>query len=333
MEVPHRLLNAARRLKAGNKVNRTTVRDFLSDFGVERRGAAKVESIQNALDALGLTTEPNFRTAWIDEPISLKLTANAPPDQSAASETCDPAEDTEDVGRNEAGVGSALTTLIELGERHEDTSEYPQNTSEAQSAMGEPYDPTFRIGSLPAANKKPVSLSPDDDLAKAVTIMLEHDFSQLPLMQGERDIRGVVTWKTIAARAVLAKSNSEHARDYREHGKIIEANRILFDVIPEIVGAGYAFIRHPDRKIKGPVTVGDLSIHFQALTEPFFFLREIELHVPARIGTKVTAEDLSKMSEATITPRKLSVIADLTFGEYAVAWESGNVDESAVEGR
>ena len=40
------------------------------------------------------------------------------------------------------------------------------------TAEGASYDPTFRIGSLPAANKNPVVVSQDDTLAKAMTIML-----------------------------------------------------------------------------------------------------------------------------------------------------------------
>ena len=46
MDVPHKILRAARRLKNGGKVYSTTVRDFLSLFGAERRGAVKVEEIR-----------------------------------------------------------------------------------------------------------------------------------------------------------------------------------------------------------------------------------------------------------------------------------------------
>jgi hypothetical protein len=77
MDVPHKIQYAAERLRQGHKVYRITVRDFLGHFGAERRGAVKVEAIQNILDSLGLETEPNFRSAWIDEPIWLRLKANA----------------------------------------------------------------------------------------------------------------------------------------------------------------------------------------------------------------------------------------------------------------
>ena len=53
MEVPYKIRYAAKRLREGHRVNRVTVRDFLSHFGAERRGAVVVEAIQNILDSLG----------------------------------------------------------------------------------------------------------------------------------------------------------------------------------------------------------------------------------------------------------------------------------------
>src|SRR4051812_41535145 len=73
MEIPDKIRRAAERLKMGHRVNRITVRDFIGHFGAERRGAAKVESMREILDFLDLKTEPDFETAWIDEPIWLKL--------------------------------------------------------------------------------------------------------------------------------------------------------------------------------------------------------------------------------------------------------------------
>ena len=73
MEIPDKIRQAAQRLKEGHRVNRITVRDFLSHFGAERRGAAKVEGIRRILDSLDLQTDPDFETVWIDEPIWLRL--------------------------------------------------------------------------------------------------------------------------------------------------------------------------------------------------------------------------------------------------------------------
>ena len=51
-------------------------------------------------------------------------------------------------------------------------------------------DPTYRIGRLDSANKKPTSVPPDAALALAITLMLKNDFSQLPVMTTEREVKG-----------------------------------------------------------------------------------------------------------------------------------------------
>jgi len=316
MDVPSGIGRMAERLKRGQKVNRITVRNFLGHFGAERRGAVKVEEIDKILEALGLETEPNFRNAWIDGPIRLRLKVNVPPADGVLPLT-DTSNDLDDDECDEAALEDSA---LEVGAEAAPTSAEP-NVLESTDEGTLSADPIFRIGSLPAANKIPVGVGQDDTLAKAITIMLRYDFSQLPVMQGDREVKGVITWKSICSRLVLSSIGSQptpecRVRDYREDVKIVDANQTLFDVIPVIVDAGYVLIRHPDRKIKGPVTITDLSLHLQALTEPFLSIRQIELQVRNLIGSKVNSDDLSKLREAPITAPKPRGIADLTFGEY-----------------
>jgi predicted transcriptional regulator len=63
-------------------------------------------------------------------------------------------------------------------------------------------DPTYRIGRLEAAKRRPVSVAPDASVERAVTIMLSKDFSQLPVMTSERCVKGVISWSTIGHRLV-----------------------------------------------------------------------------------------------------------------------------------
>jgi CBS domain-containing protein len=292
-----------------------TVREFLRQFGVERRGAARVEAIRLILDACGLATDPNFETAWIDEPITLILKSNELPSQ----ETLLPA-DAE--GKSEIEEGHEIVPevpiagAVEASEQPDEAFIFGETASEPTTKGGSD-DPTFRIGSLPAANKNPVSVNVNDSLAKAVTIMLQYDFSQLPVMQGDRDVRGIITWKSISSRLALTANRSESVRDYMESPEIATANTTLFNVISTIAESGYILVRHSDKTIKGPVTISDLSFYLQGLTEPFLRLREIELHVRTLIGNKINADDLASLSKDPIPPRGDRAIADLTFGEYA----------------
>ena len=241
---------------------------------------------------------------------------NASPQQGVSSSTDTTEDELENVDPDDTVLEVTPSAMIDELEPGEVAALSPELDALEQTADSENYDPTFRIGSLPAANKVPVVVGQDDTLIKAVTIMLQRDFSQLPVMQGEREVKGVITWKSISSRLALASAGSHLVRDFREDARIVEANRTLFDVVPVIADAGYVLVRHSDRKIKGPVTVSDLSLHLQALTEPFLCLREIELHVRNLIGSKVSGDDLSLLAETPIIARRPKGIADLTFGEY-----------------
>ena len=147
--------------------------------------------------------------------------------------------------------------------------------------------------------------------------MLQHDFSQLPVMQGDREVKGMITWKSISSRLALRSGKADEVREYMESAEIIAANVTLFKIVSTIAEVGYVLVRHSDKTIKGPVTVSDLSLHLQSLTEPFLCLREIELHLRTFIGSKINSDDFSALSEGSIAPRTPKGIADLTFGEYA----------------
>lgn len=64
-------------------------------------------------------------------------------------------------------------------------------------SSGEPDSHIHRIGTLEAANRKPMSVKPDEPLSKATTIMQLKDYSRLPVMNNERDVKGIISWQSI----------------------------------------------------------------------------------------------------------------------------------------
>jgi len=265
MLIPDKILWAADRLRAGRRVNRITVRDFLGHFGAERRGSIKVQGIREALDALDLTTEPDFELAWIDEPIWLRLKDGA---RTTAVSTIVTEGVTSDI---ELEGGSASLSQVSNVTEPPLISTAPDTPTRSEIVDGlSGEDPTFRIGSLPAANKALVAISNDAPLTKALTLMLQYDFSQLPVMQGERDVKGVITWKSIGLKLAMGQK-CETVGDCREEIRIIDSNRTLFEAIPTIVEFGYMLVRNQDRRITGIITASDLSLQFQTLSEPFLF--------------------------------------------------------------
>lgn len=192
-------------------------------------------------------------------------------------------------------------------------------------------DPTFRIGSLPAANRKLIVVNQNDSLTKAITLMLQYDFSQLPVMQGEREVKGVITWKSIGSKQALGQKCNQ-VGDCREDARIVDANRTLFDAISTIVEYGYVLVRDQrDKRIIGIVTASDLSLQFQILAEPFLLLREIELHVRRLLGDKLSTSDFDLLDSAPPGLKsKPQTVADLTFGETCDSSNIRRVGQSSI---
>jgi len=132
-------------------------------------------------------------------------------------------------------------------------------------------DPTYRIGKLDAANKPVVSVTPNHSVEQAVTLMLANSFSQLPVMQGEREVKGVITWESVGARFALGKAGKE-VREFMTSPQVISFDKSLFDAIAIIAQYQYVLVQAADKRISGVVTAADLSLQFQQLTEPFLLL-------------------------------------------------------------
>lgn len=319
MEIPLKIQYAADRLRDGRRINRLTVRDFLRHFGAERRGTAKVQAIRSVLDALGLQTDPDFETVWIDGLILLKLKGTPHHHQNgvdAAEVDGDPSEP-----RVEDIILESTPSAVQQAEEQSEsapTSTEPESSPGNQSPAGASTiaDPTFRIGNLPAANKKLIAVNQDDKLNKAVTLLLNHDFSQLPVMQGEREVKGMITWQSIGSKQAFG-CKCDAVGDCRVDARIVNSNRTLFDAIPIIVEAGYVLVRNQsDKRITGIVTASDLSLQFQSLAEPFLLLREIELHVRQILERKLSEDDLLLIDSPNLVGKKPTSISELTFGHY-----------------
>jgi len=94
-------------------------------------------------------------------------------------------------------------------------------------------DPTYRLARLESANKTPVSVNPDATLQQAITLMFTNDFSQLPVMTGPRDVKGMISWKGIGSRLSL-KRPCAVVRDCMEPARIASIDDSLFSALAAI---------------------------------------------------------------------------------------------------
>lgn len=184
-------------------------------------------------------------------------------------------------------------------------------------------DPTYRVGMLPSANRKPLSVKPMATLQEATTLMLIHDYSQLPVMETEREVKGVLSWISVGSRLALGVKCSA-VRECMDRPQIISHDTSLFTAIETIVRNDYVLIRHADNRIGGIVTTADLSLQFRQLAEPFLLLGEIENHIRRLIQGKFSKDELGAVRDPADDEREVGDVSDLTFGEYIRLLEEPN---------
>src|SRR3989304_796766 len=225
-----RLQAIAEQLRRGEQPGPETGRAVLAWFGGQRRGSWIVGRIRAELENAGLETTPDIWATYLDG--RLHFTLRKEPATTAASAP---------VPETNAGLQAPPTSLP---------------------------DPTYRLARLPSANAAPLSIHPDEPLELAVSHMIKKDFSQLPVMEGPRSLKGVVSWASIARRQCLGVPASR-VRDCTDPAHVLELGTPLFAAIESLYRHDYALVRHPDNRIGGIVTTADLSLEFHALAEPF----------------------------------------------------------------
>jgi CBS domain-containing protein len=282
--IPEELQEIAERVKKGQRP-RASVRTLLRWFGSERRGFRKVRVIRRALKRAKLTTTPDFDGAFIDSQVT--FISKTETDKKADSSSSAPA--------------AVATTAVE----------------DSAGPTGAPplaLDPTYRIGRLESANKNVIFVKPDEPVERAATMMLNQNFSQLPVMVNERDVKGIVSWRTVGRRFVLGKP-CQAVREVMEPHQEISAEASLFSAIELIVQHDCVLVRDSERKICGIVTTHDLGTQFGSLAEPFLLLGEIENHIRGILNPLSKAE-LTAAVDPSDSDREIEDVADLSFGEY-----------------
>ena len=128
---------------------------------------------------------------------------------------------------------------------------------------------------IPSAIGGLTSVSPEDSLGKAQALMSAHDYSQLPVMSNEWDLRGAVSWQSIA-KASLINPDIKLKQATIPMPTVVHADDDLLGQIDVIYRDDFVFVREPDGQVSGIVTTADLTLRFRDLTTPFFELGEIE---------------------------------------------------------
>ena len=177
-------------------------------------------------------------------------------------------------------------------------------------------DPIQRIKLLPSSNKEPISINRDSTLKEAITLMMMHSYSQLPVLNSPRNVIGYVSWETIGY-AIANGCDSKEIKDYiNPDVALLSYETPLLEAISIIINKEFVLVYKSDKTITGIVTIADVSEQFLSVTEPFILLEQIENHIRQILNKKFLVSDLKEFCKTGEVERDIEFIDDLNFGDY-----------------
>ena len=149
-----------------------------------------------------------------------------------------------------------LTPLKPSGET--DAPQPPQDEPPLRSSL--------LVSNLASASSGVEHIPAEASLLKAQSLMMKYDYSQLAVMSGKRDLKGAISWESIAQ--ALLKGKAETAGDATVRARVVRTDDDLITQIPTIVDSDFVFVQAEDRTITGIITTADLSQQFSETGQP-----------------------------------------------------------------
>ena len=270
-------------VRVKSKPLKITVRKLLEHWGAKRRGSYIVDRINRDLARNGLPTNAPITQVWLDDYVTITRADSTIPRASDGA-----TKPTKDISE------SSVHDVIKMSKN----------------------DTALHVGILKSARANIVSVRPDDELVRAQTLMMRHDYSQLAVLSGPRDLRGAVSWESIAQAQIRDRSAS--LRDAIVPTRTVRKGDDLLALVPTIVDEGFVFVQEIDRTIVGIVTTADLSNQFADLAGPYFMLGEIERRLRQIVDSTFTADELKEIVDPRDSSRTVRNAGDLTIGEHVL---------------
>ncbi|WP_275293908.1 CBS domain-containing protein [Amycolatopsis sp. La24] len=268
-----------------------TVRELLGIWGYSRRWPSVVEQVRSELAQRGLSTKPPFSAGSINSRISIVPVGTEP----------------------HAGV--PVPTAAEL----------PDEPAPEDQPVA------LLIKQLPSAEVALSFVKSSDSLSVAMTKMAMDNYSQLPILDENRQLRGAVSWESIglAHLSSAAPTLADAVLSARE----ADGEDDLLDWISEIYRRGFIFVRGQDRRVQGIVTTADLTNQLGSQLRPFLLIAEIERRLRRIVGKLLKDNTVSiEQVHRQLRPYRTAQVRDaddLTIGEYPHVFKSENTWSAA----
>src|SRR5271154_1020803 len=202
-----------------------TVRNLLAVWGFRYRGYESTGRIQRDLAAANLHCQPPFTEGGMDSLIRVcAVSADEAAGNADPSDTATAGDDTEE------GASVPL---------EEDRLQMPPVS--------------LLVRDVPSATAGIISVQPSQTLEQAQHIMITGGFSQLAVMTGPTELKGWVSWASIA-QALIGKSSITLKDATRKYPRVVYAEQDLLDELDAIYDSDFVFVRDGEECICGIIT-------------------------------------------------------------------------------
>jgi len=132
-----------------------------------------------------------------------------------------------------------------------------------------------------------------DGITTALDLMIEHDFSQLPVVDEKGILLGMVTYESIlrAARSLNAKLDQLFVRDAVMNAPCHYREDDLFDLLDELKLTNAVVIIEPEEYVIGVVTSYDAARFLRNRTEDLMHVEDIEFIIKELIKRTYAGEE------------------------------------------
>lgn len=180
-----------------------------------------------------------------------------------------------------------------------------------------PLDPFTRIKSFLKHDRRLLSVKREDTIERAITLMLQNDYSQLPVLKSERQIEGVICWRTIGQKMSLFKDKPSFVHQAMEEAVVVEDNEHLDNVIVKVLSREYVLVRESKGKeIKWILTQEDIGQSYKEISEGYLTVKDIESFIRSIIQQHCSLADLNRIIGSRRPNPAIARVDDLYFSDY-----------------
>lgn len=210
----------------------------------------------------------------------------------------------------------------------------PKPTITLNSELKKPkyLDAIPRIGTIKSSDLnnsedselKLIYVRKETPLQEVISLMLLHNFSQIPILSSKKDVYGLISWKSIGRALALGK-NCNSVADCYESVEVINHDEPLFKVVKIVLEKEVVLVRDFKNEISGIVTATDVGEQFLILSEPFLLIEQIENFIRIILKDKLTYDDINKVLDLSKIEKEIKHLSDMNFGHYVRIFENENL--------